>query len=242
MYSSCFNVSPSPFADPPPRVPPPQSLGATVCSRGPVRWILIPWEIAPQKLQEVGVSWEKSAFCPECCFGLFVSRRLSVWGLYCRWWCRNGRWRLPVAHFDGPLNSCFFLPTGFVVSSQPARHYTNLLVNVNLLSFKSLEILNLSQKRYNGEILGWDVVTIEDNRLMHLACGGSLSLWRLLTRIPRVVSHYSDTFFIALKWHLFVHHYQSDTWRRWLCAPGWLFLFPFYRVSQKKVHNRIFWG
>ena len=191
--------------------------------------------------KKLGGQREKSAFCPECCSGLFVSRRLSVWGLYCRWWCRNGRWRLPVAHFDGPLNSCFFLPTGFVVSSQPARHYTNLLVNVNLLSFKSLEIFIHLKKRKNGGILGWDVVTIEDNRLIHLACGGSLSLWRLLTRIPRVVSHYSDTFFIALKWHLFVHHYQSDTWRRWLCVPGWLFLIPFLWRSSQTFQSKFFY-
>ena len=81
----------------------------------------------------------------------------------------------------------------------------------------------------------WDlnlVLSLQQYDFILLACGGSLlplfgtfgiliwyfplfslhvvgpsSLWHFLSRIPRVVSHYGDTFFAALKWRLFVSHY-----------------------------------
>ena len=154
------------------------------------------------------------------------------------------KWSLTIAGgaFWWPPKFLFFPPHWFCceLSARPSLYQSPCKCKLAELQISWNS--HLFRKRKNGEILGWDVVTIEDNRPMHLACGGSLSLWHLLTRIPRVVSHYSDTFFIALKWHLFAHHYQSDTWRRWLCAPRWLFFMPFLwpRTSQF-FQSKFFW-
>ena len=54
----------------------------------------------------------------------------------------------------------------------------------------------------------FDLVLSSNNMILSsLHVVGPSSLWHFLSRIPRVVSHYGDTFFVALKWRLFVSHY-----------------------------------
>ena len=109
---------------PPPCVPPPQSLGATVCSRGPVRWILIPWEMIPQKLQEVGGSEGEISFLSRMLFWALCFKASQCLGTLLQ--VMMQKWSLTIAGgaFWWPPKFLFFPPHWFCceLSARPSLY------------------------------------------------------------------------------------------------------------------------